>query len=251
MARVFTGGSSQYLSRSSAFVTAYPLSFFAWVYPTDATAIYRGMTIAATSGVSYLQLALRGDLSGDPVETYVDDGSAPTPTASVSGFTANAWNCVGCVHLNATSHTVYCNGSSATSTTSKAFPTASQFSIARGFYAGTAYYDSATSRWAYAALWNAALDAQECAALAARYHPRMVRPSSLVSSWDLGGFAGENDKDFVGGYDLTATNSPTWADSPGIIWPDDDGDVVTAAGSTAKPWLYSRRGARLIGGGLS
>jgi len=72
---------------------------------------------------------------------------------------------------------------------------------------------------AQAAIWSASLTGDEVPALAGQWHPRLIKPASLVGCWDLGGFAGNNDRDHFGQYNLTAYNSPTWTDHPPVISP--------------------------------
>ena len=99
--------------------------------------------------------------------------------------------------------------------------------------------------------WDAALTDDEVAALAAGHSPLLIRPASLVAYWPLGGLSGDHDRDIVGGYDLTAYNSPTWADHPPVIYPS--GGRVVVAPSAGGPFPhYTRRRLRggMIGMGL-
>jgi hypothetical protein len=52
--------------------------------------------------------------------------------------------------------------------------------------------------------------------LAAGFSPLFVRPQSLVAYWPL---IRDNDNDIVGGYDMTAYNTPTVAAHPPVIYP--------------------------------
>jgi hypothetical protein len=82
-------------------------------------------------------------------------------------------------------------------------------------------------RVAYAAAWNAALTADDAADLGRKLngvpcgvHPTRIRPESLVACHPLGGFHGEHDGDiWKDAYNLTATGSPTWDESPAVIYP--------------------------------
>ena len=252
MARAFTGGSSHYLARNS-FYASYPITIAAWVRPASAANVYRGITIAATSGIGYVQLALRGDLAGDPVETYVDDGIAPSVLASTStGYTANTWHHIACTHNSATEHAVYIDGGSkGTSATNKAFPAVSSFSVARGWFNGSQFFDAASSDWAEICVWSASLADDEIAGLARGMAPLRVRPSSIEAYYPLGGPNGRNDLDrWKHARDLTAFNSPSFADHYRVIYPQ---PVVwpqrVAAAGGATPWLYARRRSQIIGAG--
>ena len=83
--------------------------------------------------------------------------------------------------------------------------------------------------------------------LAAGYPPTKIRPWALVHYWPLM----RTDQDLVGGYDLTAFNTPTWADHPPVsipAWYRRRGHWLPAAvgGATALPAAmihYRRRRA--------
>lgn len=63
----------------------------------------------------------------------------------------------------------------------------------------------------------------------------------LVDYWPLGGIYGRHDKGIVGAYDLTAFNTPSWADhAGGMIYPSGALVVppVPAVGGTIAPLMY-------------
>ena len=64
---------------------------------------------------------------------------------------------------------------------------------------------------AHIAIWNVALTDAEIASLyngGIGLDPRYVRSANLVAYWPLI----RNDLDYIGGYNLTAYNSPTFVD---------------------------------------
>jgi hypothetical protein len=103
---------------------------------------------------------------------------------------------------------------------------------------------------AFLAVWNATLTDNDALALS-RVHPTKVAPLALQACWDLGGFSGENDKDLVGGYNMTAYGSPTWAESPPIIYPRRRKVFLstTAAAPATTPawWAANKCGNKLMG----
>lgn len=249
MARSFASASSQYLQTTGMPDAALPITMAAWFYATStsgyqAVAYWGNSVYSNCAGLIGLNYPSGGDLYAQIYSSSPSTNQLPYKGT----WSTSVWNHA-CSVMDTTAARVYLNGvaGSDVSYSSPTFSGATYLHVASMPSVGR-YLNG---RVAYLGIWSAVLNAAEAEALAAGYHPRLVRPGSLLGCWDFGGFSGEHDKDFVGGYNLTAYNSPTWVDSPRIIWPDDDGDVVTAAGSAAKPWLYSRRGARMIGGGLS
>lgn len=243
MARSFASASSQYLQTTSFPNASYPLTIAAWFYATS-TSGFQAVAYWGNSGYTECAglIGLNYPSGGDVYAQIYRSGVNQLPYKGT--WSTSTWNHA-CSVMETSAARVYLNGvvgsdvslSSPTFTSNTYLHVASMPSVGRYLNGGVAYLG----------VWTAALNAAEAAALAAGYHPRMVRPSALVGCWDFGGFAGEHDKDFIGGYDLTAYNSPTWVDSPRIIWPDDGEDVYAAAGPAAKPWLYVPTSARLIG----
>lgn len=222
MARSFAGGSppAAYLSTSSLPVIAPPFSVAYWFNVANVTDLFLGWSTYRSSAIGYYFVGPRGDSAGDPIEAIADDGSGVASTAATStSFSANTWQHACGVFASTSSVSAYLNGGGkATSTVTRAPVSLSTMAVGRLLYLGSALSGGAFSI-AYLGVWNAALTDDQVASLAAGYHPRTVRPGSLVACWDLGGFAGEHDLDRVGGYNLTPSGSPTWSDSPRIIYP--------------------------------
>lgn len=133
------------------------------------------------------------------------------------------WQHYGAVFASSTSRLAYINGVAGTLNTTSAVPTGAnlgQVCIGNLRWSNTNYSTDGNDRSVCCAgLWAAALGAEEMADLAATKHPRRVRKNDLIACWDLGGFAGEDDRDRVGGYDLSPSGPPTWEDSPPIAYP--------------------------------
>jgi hypothetical protein len=96
---------------------------------------------------------------------------------------------------------------------------------------------------AEAAIWNVALTDAKVAILAAGFSPLFVDPQSLVAYWPL---VRDTDDDVVGGYDMTAYNTPTVASHPPkIFYPVSPHSVYfAAAAADAMPMAmdhYHRR----------
>jgi hypothetical protein len=76
------------------------------------------------------------------------------------------------------------------------------------------------------AYYNAALSADQVAALAAGYHPSLIAPESLVSAYELDGGSPEPDR--WGGNSLTLSGTSLTADPP-LIYPSGIVNVNKAA----------------------
>lgn len=226
MARSFASASSQYLETTSFPNATYPMTIAAWFYATSTSGL---QSVAYWGNSTYTNSAgqiLLNYPSGGNVASQIYGTSPSVNVLPYSGtWSINTWNHA-CSVMDTTAARVYLNGTVGSDVTYTARTWTSNTYLDVSLTPTAGRY--LNGRVAYLGIWSAALSATEAAELAAGYHPRKVRPSALLGCWDFGGFSGEHDKDFVGGYDLTAYNSPTWVDSPRIIWPD-DGEVVTLA----------------------
>jgi hypothetical protein len=118
---------------------------------------------------------------------------------------------------------------------------------------GTSVAVYANGLIAEVAIWSVALTATEANALWRRRSPLAIRPESLVAYYPLGGFWVQADSDvWKSGLDLTAMNSPTWADhAPLFHRPQFGGHRATyVAPPPFKAAWAAQRNARLIGGGV-
>jgi hypothetical protein len=100
----------------------------------------------------------------------------------------------------------------------------------------TEYVNGTLHNWA---IWNVCLADNAVASLAAGYSPKFY-PENRVAHWALGGFDGDNDNDTLGTYNLTAYNSPTYAEQSRIIYPIARQVTVHSAAppATSKPALF-------------
>jgi hypothetical protein len=229
VARSLASASSQYLEITSPVVSSPPFTAAYWFRVTNATALHLGFALFGTSGVAYHYLGPRGDVAGDPVQVISDSGAATGAASTSTSYSANTWHHACGVFTSTSSRTAYLDGGGSGTNTTSVTLTPTRTAFGRMYYSGSPF-GSYDGRVAHLAIWNAALGAAEVAALAAGYHPRLVRPASLVS------------------------HSPTWADGPRIIYPQGPHGVQLSSGGSppaATPWLYARQRSRIIGGGLT
>ena len=226
MARSFSSASSQRLYYAGSPVSAFPFSFVCWFYPTNTTQNMGLVGFSSTNKAANNTCLLYGRFSLSPkVAAYCEGtpygGAYAEATAS---YTANAWHHAAGVFTSASSRTVYYNGGNSATNTTTQTPdfTATLETNVGAWYSDTsnAYSLFASGRIAEAAVYNVALTASDVASLAKGYSPLHVRPNDLVAYWPLGGHHGQHDNDhWKNRYDLTAVNSPTWADHGRVIYP--------------------------------
>lgn len=243
MARVLSSASSQYLSGTKP-VSAFPFTIAGWVRVSSSTTNLVTWSMYQSGSSNYLYGLAGGAVAGDPFRVDVYPNSvAPGTAATSTGFTANTWHHMACVLSSASNFACFIDGGGKGTNSGNytgTFANASTFTFGKlEAFGGTYYNSSDVALWG---CWSEALTDDEIASLSlGRRHPRMVRPGSLVACWDLGGFGGENDLDRVGGYHLTATGSPTFADGPPIYYPSGPRIVVPGGGApsvTGNPWNY-------------
>jgi|GEM_PF-1616296 len=219
MARSFDLGSSEYLRYAGAPVIVPPFSMTCWAYPLDITNFSALMAIASSGNyrdTHYLGLA--GHVAGDPVYAVTGDAGAWGTAETSSGYSSGSWQHFCGVWSATNARAVYLDGANkGTDATSKTPAGIDQTALANRWGNGlaNAFLDG---RMAWPAIWNVALTDAEVAQLAAGFCPLLIRPQNLVAFWPLGGLHGANDNDIVGGYHLTAINTPTWAEHPGGLW---------------------------------
>jgi len=211
VARQFDDGSSQYLIRSSAVVTAAPWTIAAWFNTDDGTSDQGIFAICDTSAWQWSMLYARGTASRTVAVSNTAGIFATTGT-----YSADAWHHACHVETSSTSRAVYLDGGGKGTNTSSTAPTGIDNATVGCRALGNGVYNYFSGAIAEAAIWNAALTDAEVAILAQGYSPLFVRPESLVGYWPL---IRDTDDDIVGGYSMTPTNAPTVAPHPRIIYP--------------------------------
>lgn len=237
MAREFNG-TSQFLRRTGAIITVVPLSFSAWVnFSSDAN----GTVFSITSAVDNANF-----LTGfyhEPTavfRTYHSSGGVSWSAGALT-VTTGVWVHVAGVFASNSSRTTYVNGVAAAENTFACSNISGASRTSIGLLDRAAPFGYFPGRIAELGIWSAALNAAEFKALSNGTTPPQIRATSLAGYWPLGGRYGQSDRDrWRNGYDMTAQNSPTWADHPRIIYPQPMGlpSRVVSAGGVAKPVLF-------------
>lgn len=213
MARLFDDGSTQYLIRNTAIVTAYPFTMACWANTNDDTLGNQGLMSIADKDAADQIWELRFTKTGAPIRPVrfrtVNGGSAENCDTSTE-WTGSAWHHACAVGTSSTSRTVYLNGAGAVTVTTDITP-ANLDRNAIGNTANSALSIPMSGAIAEAAIWSIALAAAEVAQLAQGFSPLLVRPESLVAYWPL---VNDSDIDWIGALDMTPTNTPTTTDHP-------------------------------------
>jgi hypothetical protein len=253
MARSFDDASLQYLENGNAVVSApYTIAGFINVASGQSPSAGQNERMLSVSdpsqGVDNRRFCLGVNYDGTKWAARYNphDGSTGVANDGTSSVAEDTWT-----HISATensgenSRAVFTNGADKqTDSTALTMPTLDTTTIgALNINAGVVDY--LEGKLAHIAAWNVVLTDAEIASLAAGFSPKFVRPQNLISYWRFL----RTDQDIVGGYHMTAYNSPTWADQPPIIMPAPVLYSFPVAGITQTPKTVT--GAQIMSGALS
>lgn len=230
MAREFNG-SDEYLLRTAAVVGSFPLSMACRFKLDSAAGEYALTSLWDSATASFASLRADGDSPGDPLFGSLYDQVADEDVLATtsSGYTANAWHHGAAVFPDVANSAVYIDGGSK-GTGNNAASTSVPLDRTSIGYLTPGFEKYCDGSIAWAAYWSLALSDAQVASLAAGYSPLQIAPQALVAFYPLGGLHIANDKDIVGGLDLTAQNAPTWDDHPpGLIYPSGPRVMVPTA----------------------
>jgi hypothetical protein len=215
VARAFVAASSQQLFNASAPLTGVPLSMACW-YRTTTSGWKMLIDLANSAGGSTGEFGLGLSSTGagigaNRVVAQVNGSNAAVSSASYSQ--GNVWEHAAAVFSGNSARAAYLNGGNKGTVASSATPSGINEVFVGNDIFGE-YHDGAI---ADAAIWAAALDDAEVAALALGVSPLLIRPSALVAYWPLIGQASP-EIDLVGRRELTVTGA-TAAPHPRLIYP--------------------------------
>jgi hypothetical protein len=201
-------GTNQYISRTTAPVTATPLTIACWFNPN----LLKDFTLCAVNSISGGNwFALFTDNTGKVNASTVSGGNPSTATTTAN-YTVGSWNhCCG-VFASSISRTIYLDGANSVTNTQSRTPGVINETIigARRFNGIIGVYMD--GRIAEVGIWNAALTANEVASLAKGMSCDKVRPQSLVFYAPLV----RNLIDQKNGLTLTNNNGATIATHPRV-----------------------------------
>jgi len=238
VARSLASASTEYLAHAAQLAVP-PFSVSAWVRPASdvgGQSLWAMMKTADKIGY-WLDFDVGGNcrfgsasISGGGFGIATITGSAPT--------VGNWSNFVG-VAASASSKKIYLDYSTTATNATLSDPGTQPTETTIGTFDWGGKTAFVNGRVAEVAMWDVALTDGEAEALAQGVCPLFIRPANLIAYWPLGGIYGENDKDRVGGYHMTAYNTPTWDDHPRIIYPGHA--IFPAAAAAASPVSTTRK----------
>ena len=153
-----------------------PVSMSTWVFAADVTSKMPFQYAVAGSGVNRYQLFIN---ASDEIQANHHDGNNAT-SVSTTTLSNSTWTHIGGLFLSRFSRTVVINGILENTNSDTQLDISGLLDTLR--YGATGNEGNyLIGRLEHSAVWNAALDAQEWAALAAGYSPLLIRPDKLIS----------------------------------------------------------------------
>lgn len=222
MPRSFVAASSQYLERSGAVVSGYPLTLAAWVKPASLSS-QRVLSISnGTNGGSGDRVNLGYNSSG-AASALTQNGTTNNAGVTSSGLvTVGAWAHLAATFASSADRNVFVNGGNKASgdgSTVAIIVPWDTTSVGRALLGSVGALQYLDGMVAHAGIWSAVLSDAEVAALAAGAPPWKVRPSALVAYWPLHGDASPEPDHSGNKYSLTVTGATKGAGGPRVWLP--------------------------------
>jgi hypothetical protein len=227
MALSFVAASRQYLSQSTALVSAVPGTFAVWYNPTNNTGEQSLFTVGSTSVTSFFVSEVN---SGTPRALKTQSGVGSI-VATGGAITAGVWNHIVVVFTSTTSITVYVNGVATTGTGSNTPGSLNATDLGALNHDGT-IINFANGAIAYPAAWKGyAATPTDVSTLyngGAGFNPKNLSNPCNASFSELQG--GAPFPDILSGNNWTVNGSPTVVADPFSLSPDTP--TVTAQAAT-------------------
>lgn len=184
MARLFTGTNTKYLEYFGPAVSAMPMTFSAWLYPTSTTALSYAFAISASATNSCWILGVNA--SAKIIARSTSSGTTVDAVTSTT-FSINTW-CHACARFtSATSRDAYLNGAGKGSNTTSNTPGTVATTTIGLAHIQTSYAGAFNGRVAEVTVWNVSLSDAEIAALASGINSRCIQPSAISGYWPVFG----------------------------------------------------------------
>lgn len=215
MARSFSV--SSYLERTGVSSFGAPLTLALWANLNSTAALQVLLSCDEASGGDICELYVT---SAGKLALYAEQqGIGNISIVGTTTISTGTWTHLA-VACSSGDSQIWVNGASdGTSSTARTISTLTQFHVGTRRYSG-GLGDYANGKIAEAAVYSARLATADIASLAKGYTPECVRRQDIMAYWPLGGHRGQHDNDhWKNGNDMTAYNSPTWADHGRVIYP--------------------------------
>ncbi len=212
MSRLFDDASLEYLYNATAPLTAVPITMACWFNSDDITLDQSLITIGDTTGggTDFFELLLAGAGIADCVRASTTGGGAGASANATANYVVNQWHHACAVFEATNSRYAYYDGGNAGWNATNRTPVGLD-TVSVGAWKLSAISEYMSGMIAEVAIWDVALSADEVLALGRGASPLTIHPQNLVCYWPL---IQGNDNDFVGGFNLTAVNTPSISDQP-------------------------------------
>lgn len=259
MSRSNTGSTSNYFSNTSAVVTAAPLTYACWFYPSDLTADSNLINIGISS-TNYFSIFYDGanDYGAGARAVGIETAAASTYASAMSPTAPNGPGWVHCagVFESSTSRTAYMNGRPGTTNTTSRTPSGINRTNVGLYNDGIGgLYGPMFGAIAHVCVWNVALSTAEIVKLARGGFPMDVKRQNLVAYWPMQGVNSSRELDIIGRQQLTLNGTmPPTSGEPLIYVPRNRNsgwmNSISAGGGFQAAWargsnsIVGRAGAR-------
>lgn len=220
MARSNNATAGNYLSNGAAAVTAAPCTMAAWFNPVNVTEDHILISCSQIGAASnWFFLAANGFTAGDPVAASTNSSGSEALALTTTSFVANTWQHACGVFTSATSRAAYLNGGGVGTNATNLTPTGiNRTYVGRLSGPDGSLYGSLNAAVAEAAIWSAALSADEVLQLSKGLSPLLIRPASLVCYWPIYGRISP-EPDYGDGFPLTITGTMSQAAHTRVFMP--------------------------------
>jgi len=206
MARSFDDNEANYLMATSAPLTSYPATLFAWLKTADninGSQILNVMNNAGPNNGFWMFHSTSGTLN---INTGDDDVNS-TPSISAASFTNGVWYNVAATFTDDPTHQGWLDGvASPEQTDTKTTFTATPDRVGVGVESGSPFTNPFDGDISWPCIWDVKLGDGAIKYLAEGNHPRLIYPESIV--WYCGSMEGTgNETDLIGSADLIETGT--------------------------------------------
>lgn len=211
MAYAFNGTTQYLLSSDSPIPNAEPISMACWFYPNDTGLNNFLMAAAFDSGANPHYLGIRNNASKVGLSRR---GAAFTEAFTTTTYTTGQWSHAAAVFSSTTSRTAYLNGGGSVTNTTTNTPSGTLAGVSIGALTRSSTSLFINANIAEAAIWTAALTADDIRSLSRGASPALVRPGSLAFYAPLI----RDLQDVRGGLAITNNNGATVQGHPRIFY---------------------------------
>jgi len=262
MARLFDDAQNEYFIRLSPIHDDYAIAMLCWFKADDITNGYVLMwTGDRTVNNENLALYIQGSVAGDPVRLQMNNTANPVwrIADTTAGYTANTWHHACGIWVDANELRVFLDGGNRGTSLAYATINENSFTVGvlgrlaksgymSGCIAEVAFYN--LGYWPGITLSDKADNFEKILPSLAKGFSPLLFPLGLIAYWPLIRGIPDSENDIIGKHYLTAVNSPSMADHPRVILPQQS-QLTTPLISGAFTTIISSAGPKLTAGIIS